>query len=131
MAEEPHRYFFVHVMKTAGGALRKRLIHHFGEAAVYPTRVLDGTSLEPYVLIERVHERLQARGDQIRVITGHFPLRAAEELDGPLTTLTLLRDPVERTLSYLRQQREDHLIRFVEQRAEGPSRHAGRPLEEI
>lgn len=130
MTDEPHRYFFVHIMKTAGGSLRQRLIHHFGEPAVYPTRGVDGTNLESYVLIDRVRERLRARGNEIRVITGHFPLRAVELIDGELTTLTLLRDPVERTLSYLREQREDHMARFVERRASA-SRHAGRPLVEI
>jgi hypothetical protein len=131
MTDQPHRYFFVHIMKTAGGSLRERLIDHFGEAAVYPTRGVDGTDVEPYVLVDRLRERLQARGSQIRVITGHFPLSAAELIDGRVTTLTLLRDPVERTLSYLRQEREDHLIRFVERRAQRASRHAGRPLQEI
>ena len=45
MTAEPHFFFFVHIMKTAGGSLRRRLINHFGEAAVYPTRRLDGTDL--------------------------------------------------------------------------------------
>jgi hypothetical protein len=103
-SNQPHRYFFVHIMRTGGGALRRRLINHFGDAAVYPTKGLDGTDpTKLYLSIDYLRERLEARGDQIRVITGHFPLRAAELIDGRLTTLTLLREPVERTLSRLRR----------------------------
>ena len=56
--------------------------------------------------VDHLRERLAARGDQIKVITGHFPLCTTELIDGPFTTLTLLREPVERTLSYLRHDRE-------------------------
>ena len=103
-----HRYFFVHIMKTAGSAFRQRLINHFGERAVYPTRDLDGADpVKLNLSIDYLRERLAARGNEIQVITGHFPLRTVELLDGSFTTLTLLRDPVERTLSYLRQQRQN------------------------
>src|SRR5215207_2239222 len=105
-SDQPHRYFFVHIMKTAGSALRRRLMNHFGDAAVYPTKGLDGTDpIKLYLSIDHMCERLAVRGDQIRVITGHFPLRTTELIDGPLTTLTLLREPVERMLSLLRQLR--------------------------
>jgi Sulfotransferase family len=105
-SDQPHRYFFVHIMKTAGGSLRRRLISHFGEAAVYPTKGLDGTDpVKANLSIDHLRERLAARGDQIRVITGHFPLHTTALIDGRYTTLTLLREPVERMLSFLRQQR--------------------------
>jgi hypothetical protein len=105
--DQPHRYFFVHIMKTAGGSLRRRLVNHFGETAVYPTRGLDGTDpLQLNLSIEHMRERLAARGDQIRVIAAHVPLRTIDLLDGRFTTMTLLREPVERMLSYLRQQRQ-------------------------
>ena len=104
MTEQPDRYFFVHIMKTAGTALRQRLVNHFGRDAVYPTRDLDGTDLiRGYISVDHLRERLEARGDQIQVIAGHFPLRTVELIEGPYTTLTLLRDPVERMLSYLRR----------------------------
>jgi hypothetical protein len=119
-SDQPHRYFFVHMQKTAGSELRRLLIDHFGDAAVYPTAGVDGADPVQLVLsIDHLRERLAARGDQIRVITGHFPLCTAELIDGRLTTLTLLREPVERTLSYLRHHREN----------ERADRH--RPLEEI
>lgn len=102
------RYFFVHMQKTGGTALRLRLMNHFGERAVYPTKRVDGVDRVTLVLsIDYLRERLAARGDEIRVITGHFPLCTTELLGGGFTTLTLLREPVERTLSYLRHHREN------------------------
>jgi Sulfotransferase family len=102
------RFFFVHIQKTAGSELRRLLIDHLGEAAVYPTRGVDGSNPFELVLsIDRLRERLEARGDEIRVVTGHFPLCVTEVLEGEFTTLTLLREPVERTLSYLRHHREN------------------------
>jgi hypothetical protein len=118
--DQPHRYFFVRMQRTAGAALRRRLVNHFGEAAVYPIRGVDGTDpMKLRVSIDLLLERLAARGGEIRVITGHFPLCTTELIDGRFTTLTLLREPVERTLSYLRRHRE----------FKPSDRH--RPLEEI
>jgi hypothetical protein len=130
--DQPERYFFVHIMKTAGGSLRRRLINHFGAAAVYPTRGVDGTDpVKVNLSVDHLRERLAVRGDQIRVIAGHFPLCATELIDGRFTTLTLLREPVERTLSHLREQREDH-ARFLPRGTQGaPHSARGRPLEEI
>jgi GT2 family glycosyltransferase len=107
-SEQPHRYFFVHILKTAGIALRQGLINHFGERAVYPTNGVDGT--DPVKLVistDHLRERLAARGDEIKAITGHFPLCTVDLLEGHYTTLTLLREPVERTLSYLRHHRNE------------------------
>ncbi len=97
------RYFFLHLQKTGGSALKMRLRHHFGDRAVYPCAddgPLPGAILTPAHLVERV----AARGDEIRVITGHFPLATLDLLPGEYRTFTLLREPVERTLSFLRQQ---------------------------
>jgi hypothetical protein len=101
----PGRYFFVHLQKTGGTALLQRLRLHFGVDAVYPTPSIQGipaTSLDVRLLADRfARDR-----EQIRMVTGHFPLCAAEVLGVPFTTFTLLREPVERTLSLLRHRRE-------------------------
>jgi hypothetical protein len=105
-ADQARRFFFVHIRKTGGGSLRRRLIHHFGKAAVYPMSEVDGAGIDlvtANMSTDLLRERLAARGEQIQVITGHFPLRTTELIEGPLTTLTLLREPVERMLSVLRQ----------------------------
>jgi hypothetical protein len=94
------------MMRTAGSVLRLRLIDHFGEAAVYPTGVDGDDTLAPYLFVDHLRKRLAARANEIRVITGHFPLCTVELVGGRFTTMTLLREPVDRTLSYLRRQRE-------------------------
>jgi hypothetical protein len=123
------RFFFVHMQRTAGTALRLRLMNHFGEREVYPTKGVDGRDRVKLVLsIDYLRERIAARGDEIRVVTGHFPLCTAELLDGRFTTLTLLREPVERTLSYLRHHRENEpadRLKSLEEIYEDPFRFHG------
>jgi hypothetical protein len=98
----PHRFFFVHIQKTAGTALKRRLRNHFG-AALYPTRGVDGEDMwELLMSVARLRERMAARGDEIEAIAGHFPLRTVDELDGSFSTLTVLREPVDRMLSTVR-----------------------------
>jgi Sulfotransferase family len=104
---DPLRYFIVHIQKTAGSSLRRRLVELFGEAAVYPTRRVDGT--DPYELvlsIDHLRRQFAERRVEIRVVIGHFPLCVTELLDGEFATLTILREPVDRTLSYLRHHRQ-------------------------
>lgn len=106
-APEPERFFFVHMQKTGGTSLYMRMKRHFGEAGVYPDDS-DGDVVDvaPQLMVPVLLERWQERGDQIRLIAGHFPLCARELLDADFRTFTVLRDPVERTLSYLRHHRE-------------------------
>jgi hypothetical protein len=104
----PVRYFFVHMRRTAGTALRYRLMQEFGDA-IYPTDVVDGTGrdlVNSMYSTDYLRERLAARQDRIRIIMGHFPLCTIELLHEQFTTLTMLREPVERTLSCLRYHRE-------------------------
>ena len=106
-SDQPERYFFVHMQKTAGITLCRRMMNHFGRAAVYPMHGVDGDDgITPYISIRHLRERLAARGDEIQVVTGHFPLCTTEIVGGRWTTLTLLREPVARTLSYLRYRRK-------------------------
>lgn len=103
---QPERFFFVHVQKTGGTALYKRLKHHFGQAGVYPDRSDgDPVTVAPQLSVDVLVDRWPVRSDEVRVVAGHFPLCTTELLGGPFTTLTVLRDPVERTLSYLRHHR--------------------------
>jgi hypothetical protein len=101
----PQRFFFVHLQKTAGTALFRRLKRHFGELAIYPGPG-DGRPPNSVLLVEHLLERWRLRRDELRVITGHFPLCTTDVLDAPFTTLTVVREPVERTLSYLRHHRK-------------------------
>ena len=115
---EPPRWFFVHIQKTAGTALWRRLKQQFGPEEVYPGPG-DGEPPESVLSVEHLLERWRARRDEIRVVTGHFPLCTTTLLEAPFATLTVLREPVERTLSQLRHHRET------------TPAEADKPLEEI
>ncbi|MBX3314983.1 MAG: hypothetical protein KF906_11750 [Actinobacteria bacterium] len=104
-AEGAPLYLFVHLQKTAGTALFKRMRHHFGTEHVYPRPEEQGTA-EAVLDVELLLERLAADPSGYRAVTGHFPLAVASFLPPGTRTFTLLRDPVERTLSFLRHQRE-------------------------
>ena len=95
------------MQKTGGTSLYTRTKRHFGEAGVYPNDS-DGETWDaaPNLMVPVLLERWSERRDQIRLIGGHFPLCTRELLDADFTTFTVLRDPVERTLSYLRHHRE-------------------------
>jgi len=112
------RFFFVHLQKTGGTALFQRLREHFGERGVYPTPD-EREDVRAVTDLDFLVERLRAHGAEIRVVTGHFPLCTTNLLGGGYTTFTVLRDPVERTLSLLRRR----------QKAE--ERFRGRELEDI
>lgn len=112
------RYFFLHMQKTGGTALFQRLREHFGIEGVYPTPDDQG-SPRAVLDVDFVADRVAAAGDRIRVVTGHLPLCTTEVLGGGFTTFTVLREPVARTLSFLRHQRK------VDPAS------ADRPLEEI
>lgn len=101
------RFFFVHLQKTGGTALFQRLRHCFGAAAVYP-RPEDDSGPTAVLDVGHLVDDLRAHGEEVSVITGHFPLCVVDVLEGPFATFTVLRDPVERTLSLLRRrQRAD------------------------
>ena len=112
------RWFFVHMHKTAGTALYQRLHEEFAPEAIYPT-VIDQRAHTASLNVDLLRRRFEEHRGELRVITGHFPLCTAELLGVPFDTITVLRDPVERTLSALRDIRERD------------PRDRGLPLEEI
>jgi hypothetical protein len=104
MGHDERPIFFVHLQKTAGTSLVGRLRQLLGEDAVYPPRRTDDVN---WVLsVDRLVEHWQARRDELRVLTGHFPYCTTTLLDTPVHTVTVLRHPVPRTLSYLRHHRK-------------------------
>lgn len=101
---DPQRFFFCHLQKTAGTALIRRIRGDFPERAVFP-HASDGDEIARVIDIEHLLSTWSQRGDEIRVVTGHFPLCTTEVLGGGFTTITVLRHPLDRTISYLRHHR--------------------------
>jgi hypothetical protein len=106
---EPRRVFYIHVMKTGGTTLLAHIRENLPADEVYPDPDVDiaHDSSRPVMLRHLTLSYLRTipeeRRQRIRVYAGHFPYVARELLGEGLTTLTILRDPVERTISLLRQ----------------------------
>lgn len=101
--------FFIHVMKTGGTTLFRHLRENFALDELYPYRELDlrydgaTVDIRHHLSVSYLRSLSPERRRRIRVYTGHFPYAAAELLGDDLVTMTILRDPVERTISLLRQ----------------------------
>jgi hypothetical protein len=101
------RYHFIHVMKTGGTSFVFHLLQQFAPDEVYPSATLDRvspTDAEPYGSIPKLTALTPERRAVIRMYSGHFPFMVRDLIGGPdLRTLTLLREPVARTVSVLKQ----------------------------
>src|SRR4051794_18565316 len=94
------RFFIAHMQKTAGTSLRDRLRNHFPDSAIYPNGS-DGRDRRLSVIsVKHLLAQWDERGEEIRLLTGHFPLSVIELIDADFVTMTVLREPVDRTLSY-------------------------------
>ena len=107
MTGREQRFFFCHLQKTAGTTLIRRIRSDFPPGAVYPERPEDARNpdVARVISVPRLVEEWERRGDEIRVVTGHFPLCVTEVLGAEFVTMTVLRHPLERTISYMRHHR--------------------------
>jgi hypothetical protein len=100
------RFLFLHVMKAGGTSFVFHLLREFPAHEIYPSAALDRrhpTDVEPYGSIPDLASVTPQRHGEIRMYTGHFPYMVREVIGGDLRVLTLLRDPVDRTVSVLKQ----------------------------
>ena len=100
---------FIHVMKTGGTTVMRNLRETYGLDEIYPYRAVDLQFDDGHLDVTR-HQSVpyllalsEERRRSIRVFTGHFPYAVREMLGMDLQAATVLRDPVERTISLLRQ----------------------------
>ena len=112
--EDP-RIFFVHIQKTAGGTLRQYIRSNLARGEVYPEGGFDEDPMASYWEVDRLRAITPERLAGIRAFIGHFPYIAAELVPVPVVTVTVLRDPIERTISYLKMRAKD-----PERRGMGP-----------
>lgn len=98
------RVFFIHVRKTGGTTLWNWMSSLFPSEDRYGSDATDmADRIGLYTNIDRLAALDPAECSRLRFFSGHFPFAAASLVGPPLTTVTLLRDPVARTISYLKQ----------------------------
>lgn len=102
------RFFFLHVMKTAGTTFRGHIDANFAPAQVFPQPGVDEPVFAAKADIRYLQDLPAERWDQLRMLSAHIPIGLTDRLGREFTYLTLLRDPVERTLSWLRQRQRNH-----------------------
>lgn len=114
MAVNPSiNFFFMHIMKTGGTSFSQILARNFSEQERYPDCCLDadadfGRRTESYIHVPSLVRDANAQRPLPRIVAGHVPYATRELLDGERVTLTLLRHPVDRTVSYLKHCKRYH-----------------------
>jgi hypothetical protein len=109
-------------MKTGGTSLVVHLLKEFRPPEIYPDAELDrkrADDVGPYAALSDLVALTPERREQIRFYSGHFPFVARDLIGPDVQTLTLLREPVARTVSVLK-----HFKRLRD-------RYRDLPLEEI
>ena len=99
------RFFFLHVMKTAGTTFVRQLQQQFPTESIYPCPTIDWVTehdYEAYINIPRLLALTPERRAEIRVYTGHFPFMVCDLVAPGITTLSVLREPLARTVSVLK-----------------------------
>ena len=104
-------YLFVHCQKTAGTSLMAQLSHQFKPGEICPSEAIKKQDGPMAILSLKSLETYLDKGSKnIRVVSGHFPYCTrdllAEKLGPKIRTFTILREPVERTLSFLRHTKK-------------------------
>src|ERR1700722_10289365 len=92
-------------MKTGGTSLVVHLQKEFRPHEVYPDAGLDRRDpddVAPYAAVGDLVALSSSRRAEIRLYAGHFPFAARDLIGTDVRTLTLLREPVERTISVLK-----------------------------
>lgn len=101
VADDGTLTFFLHVMKTAGTSFLFYLHTLFPPEVTHPRRG-SPDAFEHYWQTEPLLALSPDQRRRLRLVTGHLPYAAAERI-GADRVVTILRDPVERTWSHLRQ----------------------------
>jgi hypothetical protein len=92
--------FFIHLPKTGGLTVNYYVYRCLAGQAVYPAG--PGAPFEHFQDIDQLRTKVSSAGPPPRFLTGHFPFYLSNDFGFPVVTATVLRDPVERTISQLR-----------------------------
>jgi hypothetical protein len=106
-ATRPPGVFFVHVMKTGGLSFNEAMRSHYPLESVYP-RPAYGERVAWKVSPRALLAADPARLSKASYFTVHMPAWIAEAVAPDFLRVTVLRDPVERTISHLRHIARRH-----------------------
>ncbi len=107
------KFFFVHVMKTGGTSFAEIVRQNFEPQERYPEACLAenanfGRRTASYIHVPTIVSEVNENIAALRMVAGHIPYATRRLFAGTFTTLTVLRHPVARTLSYLKHCRNFH-----------------------
>ncbi len=94
MPNHPQTVIFLHIPKAAGTTLLRILDRHYPPAAIFSIGADSHTSIREFKALS------EAERSKIRLFRGHLPYGLHTYLPQPSTYFTVLRDPVERVISY-------------------------------
>lgn len=108
------RFFFIHVMKTGGTSFADIIATNFRAHERYPDACITPdahifTRIEAYLFVPGIVSSVNALRGQLRVVSGHVPYGVRSLLNDSFVAMTVLRDPIERTLSYLTHCQRYHI----------------------
>jgi hypothetical protein len=103
------RTFFLHIPKTAGTSLREVVLEHYP-----PNRTIEVYSHGPADL-----EEMRRKAHDAVVVYGHFSFGFHELLGTDGRYVTLLRNPVDRVVSFFQHQSRDPASEYGEKIAGG------------
>lgn len=99
--------FFIHVMKTGGSTVKWQLRRANPGRTMYPTSQRDGDTIDANLLVAPLLGLDAERRAELRVVAGHYPWFATLAFPGARVA-TMLRHPVDRTISFLKHARLHH-----------------------
>jgi hypothetical protein len=106
MLRSNERFFFVHVMKTGGTTMWVHARRSFTADALYPNPRVDPVGpFQAYMNIEYLTSLDPSRLAGIRCFMGHFPFMVTDVLGDGFVTMSVVRHPVDRTVSFLKHWR--------------------------
>lgn len=115
MTSPDHKKFlFIHVMKTGGTSFADIIAANFSAQQLYPDACLSAEAgifrrMEAYLFVPGLVADVNALNGQLRMVRGHIPYAVRSLLEDNYIAMTLLRDPIDRTLSYLKHCRRYHI----------------------
>jgi Sulfotransferase domain len=108
------KFLFIHTMKTGGTSFADIVGANFAAGQLYPDACVSSEAdifrrMEAYLFVPGLVADVNALNGQLRMVRGHVPYAVRSLLDDKYIAMTLLRDPIDRTISYLKHCRRYHI----------------------